>query len=306
MKHFSRITCWTVAFVLLGVITAHAQATRTWVSGVGDDANPCSRTAPCKTFAGAISKTAAGGDISVLDPGGFGAVTITKSITLDGNGVVASILAASSNGVTVNAAAGDIVILRNLSINGTTGATPGINGVRYLGGGALSIENCTLTGFTGAGVDVAVPAGATSALVIQNSTIADAGIGVNINPAAGVTRLDTTLRNVIIKNTGTAIDNALGFTNVTHSTITQNSDFGVLARSGNVNVENSSFTGNDAAVETRDTATVRLTNSGFYNNLKAFSCVGLGTLASSGDNRKGSNSGGAGPVCAPNAVVTLQ
>jgi hypothetical protein len=65
---------------------AQAQATRTWVSGVGDDANPCSRTAPCKTFAGAISKTAPCGEISVLDPGGFGAVTITKSITINGTG----------------------------------------------------------------------------------------------------------------------------------------------------------------------------------------------------------------------------
>ncbi|PYQ51096.1 MAG: hypothetical protein DMF59_08935, partial [Acidobacteria bacterium] len=73
-------------FVLVAGIslTANAQASRTWVSGVGDDANPCSRTAPCKTFAGAISKTAAGGEISVLDPGGFGAVTITKSITIEG------------------------------------------------------------------------------------------------------------------------------------------------------------------------------------------------------------------------------
>ena len=68
------------------VSVANAQATRTWISGVGDDANPCSRTAPCKTFAGAISKTAAGGEIDVLDPGGFGAVTITKAITLDGGG----------------------------------------------------------------------------------------------------------------------------------------------------------------------------------------------------------------------------
>src|SRR6202046_3797494 len=67
-------------------VPAHAQATRTWVSGVGDDANPCSRTAPCKTFAGAIGQTAAGGEIDALDPGGFGEVTITKSITIDGGG----------------------------------------------------------------------------------------------------------------------------------------------------------------------------------------------------------------------------
>src|SRR3954454_23907212 len=84
--------------------TASAQATRTWVSGVGDDANPCSRTAPCKTWAGAISKTAAGGEINALDPGGFGALTITKSITIDGGGVLASVLAASANGINVTSA----------------------------------------------------------------------------------------------------------------------------------------------------------------------------------------------------------
>src|SRR5450432_2266618 len=94
---------------------ANAQATRTWVSGVGDDANPCSRTAPCKTFAGAISKTTAAGVISVLDPGGFGVVTITKSMTIDGGGVDGSVLAAGIAGIIINAAATDQVVLRNLT-----------------------------------------------------------------------------------------------------------------------------------------------------------------------------------------------
>src|SRR5882672_11712612 len=99
---------------------AFAQATRTWVSGAGDDVNPCSRTAPCKTFAGAISKTAAGGEIDALDPGGFGAVTITKSITIDAC-CMAGILAAGTNGVTVNdsltATPNTIVVtLRHISI----------------------------------------------------------------------------------------------------------------------------------------------------------------------------------------------
>src|SRR6478752_3740088 len=99
---------------MLASAPAHAQATRTWISGVGDDVNPCSRTAPCKTFAGAISKTAAGGEIDCLDPGGFGAVTITKSITLDcgGGGIVGSILASATNGINVNGN-GINVIVRN-------------------------------------------------------------------------------------------------------------------------------------------------------------------------------------------------
>src|SRR6202011_469935 len=99
---------------------AQAQATRTWVSGVGDDANPCSRTAPCKTFPGAISKTAAAGEIDVLDPGGFGTLTINKAITLDGGGgQVSSVLAGTgTNGIIVAAGANDTVVIRNLSING--------------------------------------------------------------------------------------------------------------------------------------------------------------------------------------------
>src|ERR1700748_2425149 len=108
-----------LAVVAMGTGLMYGQATRTWVSGVGDDANPCSRTAPCKTFAGAISKTAAGGEIDALDPAGFGALTITKAITIDGGGgQVASVLVAGTNGIVVQAGPSDQVILRNLRING--------------------------------------------------------------------------------------------------------------------------------------------------------------------------------------------
>jgi Right handed beta helix region len=150
-----RFTLNVLAVVILTLTVnsmAHAQATRTWVSGVGDDVNPCSRTAPCKTFAGAISKTAAGGEISVLDPGGFGAITITKSITIDGGGIGGSILAAGTTGVIVNITAttagiANAVTLRNLSING---ATTGIAGVRVLStvtDSSVHIENCVIFGF---------------------------------------------------------------------------------------------------------------------------------------------------------------
>lgn len=105
--------------------SAQAQASRTWVSGVGDDANPCSRTAPCKTFAGAISKTAVGGEINVLDPGGFGAVTITKSITIRSDHIEAGVLVSGTNGITVNAGATGRVVLEGLDIEGLgTGLNP--------------------------------------------------------------------------------------------------------------------------------------------------------------------------------------
>src|SRR6201987_4342234 len=97
--------------VWLPIAPAQAQATRTWVSGVGDDVNPCSRTAPCKTFAGAISKTAPGGEINVLDPGGFGAVTITKSISIIAQNVEGGVLVSGTNGIVVSTAATDKVVL---------------------------------------------------------------------------------------------------------------------------------------------------------------------------------------------------
>src|SRR5579859_6624884 len=133
----SPLTVLGAALVLcLHAAPALAQATRTWVSGVGDDANPCSRTAPCKTFAGAISKTAAGGEINVLDPGGFGAVTITKSITISSQSFEAGVLVSGTNGIVVAAGPTDVVVLEGLDIEGLG---TGLDGVKVLTGGTTYV-----------------------------------------------------------------------------------------------------------------------------------------------------------------------
>jgi hypothetical protein len=163
-------------FSVVVVIPAHAQATRTWVSGVGDDANPCSRTAPCKTFAGAISKTAAGGIINCIDPGGFGAVTITRSITIDCTATFAGILASGTNGINVSAAATDVVTLRGLSIEGAPGT--GLIGINATTGTILHVENCKIFAFRGGaaiGINYAPPAGVTGRLFMSNTVVADNG-----------------------------------------------------------------------------------------------------------------------------------
>jgi hypothetical protein len=176
----------SVALLLIGLWSsaAQAQATRTWVSGVGDDANPCSRTAPCKTLAGAISKTAAGGEIDALDPAGYGAVTITKSITIDGGGgQVASVLVAGTNGIVVQAGPTDVVTLRNLRINGIRGtASGGLNGIRFLSGAALHVENCHIFGFTQDGINAATSASA--ALFVNDTFLTNNGNGIQIAPTA--------------------------------------------------------------------------------------------------------------------------
>ncbi len=199
-----------------------AQATHTWVSGVGDDNNTCTRTAPCRTFAGAISKTAAGGEILVLDHGSYGTVTITTAITINGAGQLADIQAATgSNGITINAGVNDKVILRNLSING---AGTGLNGVRYLAGKQVVLENVTIDGFTSRGVDVALSGN--GRLEMSNISITNAATGVRLFTTAGAVtanlediRLNSlttgleaasvstfaTLRNSVVTSCGTAL-----------------------------------------------------------------------------------------------------
>ena len=195
----------------LGITSiANAQATRTWVSGVGDDANPCSRTAPCKTFAGAISKTAAKGEISVLDPAGFGALTITKSITVNGDGTLAGILSANVSGIIINAGATDVVTIRNLSING---AGTGLNGIRWIAGKALHVENCKISGIgnntvgNGNGIVVALTATAGNLFVkdtnIQTCAVAGIAVSTTTGFVAGVldnVRLEGLPTGLIIGN----------------------------------------------------------------------------------------------------------
>ena len=185
MKRYSLIRMFVCMAFVTASTTAFTQATRTWVSGVGDDVNPASRTAPCKTFAGAISKTAAGGEINVLDPGGYGAVTITKSITIDGGGTIASILSSSTNGVIVNAGPEAIVVLRHLNING---AGTGINGIRILSAKKVIIEDCTLSNFTQKGVEVNTTEPCT--VMLSNVTVHNAADAIGINNETSTVIID--------------------------------------------------------------------------------------------------------------------
>jgi hypothetical protein len=196
---FSR--AWLIFTVLLWpALPASAQATRTWVSGVGDDANPCSRTAPCKTFAGAISKTATNGEINVLDPGGFGGVTITKSITISSEGFEAGVLVSGTNAIVINAPSTAVVVLRGLDIEGLG---TGLNGIRFLAGGALHVEDCTINNFAQKGIDFE-PSGASQLFVrdtiIRNSLVSAVNSGgILVKPtatgAARVSLVDVQLDN---------------------------------------------------------------------------------------------------------------
>jgi hypothetical protein len=200
---------WFLGLIALVVLpaSAQAQATRTWVSGVGDDANPCSRTAPCKTFAGAISKTAAQGEIDAMDPGGFGTLTITKSITIDGNGFVTSTLNAGTNGFNVNAGASDVVIIRNLTINGAPGT--GVDGIRFNTGAALIVENVSVERVSGKALNFQ-PSG-NSRLYVSRSSFLHSAQGIFVSPVGAGTAKATIENSRLLHNalgSGLKVENA--------------------------------------------------------------------------------------------------
>ena len=194
------LTALVLAAGFAWVEPAAAQATRTWVSGVGDDANPCSRTAPCKTFAGAISKTANGGEINCLDPGGFGAVTITKSIAIICDNTEAGVLVSGTNGIIINALATDTIVLSGLDFHG---AGTGIEAVRFLAGGHLHVQNSTIRSFNSTnGVGIAFRPSGASRLTVTNTLITNngsstGGAGILIQPSGAAGTAQVTLREVV-------------------------------------------------------------------------------------------------------------
>lgn len=229
MKSINKLTATFGAIACtVGVMQAapaSAQAARTWISGVGDDTFPCSRTAPCKTFAGAISKTAPGGEINCLDPNGAGTVTITKSITIDCRSTVGSTLNTGLNGIVINDSATGFpnsihVILRGLSIDGAqSGAqnasgNPGSGnaGIVFTSGASLVVEDLIIQN-QNAGTAVGIrfqPAGAAQ-LSVANTVITDNGIagtggGILIQPTGASGTARVVLNNVRVTNN---LNNAL-------------------------------------------------------------------------------------------------
>jgi hypothetical protein len=285
MRTIIHVAAGAVLIVGFGSL-ASAQATRTWVSGVGDDANPCSRTAPCKTFAGAISKTAVSGEINCLDPGGFGTVTITKAITLDCDGTFGSILSSGVNGIVVSAGNSDVVTLRGLFINGSG---TGINGIRFLSGKSLMLDRVTIFGVTTNCVDVQT--GVNSAEIrINDSSLHDcAASGLNI-ATSNTSTINADLNDVRIANPGTAVNAGNGARVTVHNSVLTQNGFGVnqptLSAGGGSQVvifQSTVSASSNVALQSVNSGYIGVSASTLsYNNLM-FNTNG-GTILTGGDN----------------------
>jgi len=278
---------------------AHAQATRTWVSGVGDDVNPCSRTAPCKTFAGAISKTAPAGEIDTLDPGGFGAVTITKSITIDGTAGLAGVLASGTNAIVISAGAGDVVILRNLDLDGLGN---GLNGIRILQAGDVRVENCKIYGWSQRGIDDERTAGH---LAVLNTVISNNGQTGILALPGGAASLTINLDRVQMHSNGNA---GLAVTNgaqamVTRSTSSSNVHGFYADSSAVINLDDSfAFANTGTGLNAQTSGVIRIWSTTITDNGTGLS-TNLGSILSYGLNRIAGNGAGNGP---PTGTIAVQ
>jgi hypothetical protein len=298
-------------FVFAFASMAQAQATRTWVSGVGDDANPCSRTAPCKTFAGAISKTAVDGEIDALDSGGFGAVTITKSITIDGDSNLAGVLVSGTNAIVINIQAtsgSNTVELRNLSINGVG---TGLIGIKVIGPGvsglAVFIENCVIFGFrsatAGQGRGISDERTAAGSLFVQNTLVKNnKGSGIVAIGANGPTTILNEVQSVKNDGAGVVVSGSNRGLVARNCVATKNGVAGFLAEvSGRMDVIDSASTHNPQGIESDTSAEIRVSRSTITRNTTNGLFLNGGTILSYGTNEVSANTGnetftGGGPT----------
>ena len=312
MKRILEALALAIGVFILGAATslAWAQANRTWVSGVGDDADPCSRTSPCQTFNGAIFKTMAGGQINAVDAiDQIGSTIISKAITIDGGG--ATIMANGSTGFIANAGPNDVVVLRNLSINGIG---TGVNGIRFNAGGTLHVENMQILGsgmtgggVTGNGIDFN-PSG-NSKLFVSNSSIRDnAFVGIYVRPI-GSANAQVTLNHVQLENntTGLFVSDG-GSVSVVDSVATGNAGTGFQAASSArpaiIQLERSVSSNNGTFGARTDGpfSQIWLSNSTITSNFIGLASAG-GNIVTFSNNAIASNFGGDG---SPTIAVTLR
>ena len=189
-----------VSTLLLAALPARAQATRTFVSGLGADSGTCGRTAPCRSFAYAITQTAASGEIVVLDSAGYGSITIAQSLTITNpGGVEAGVTATSgANAITVNGTTPIDVTLRGLTLEGSGVGGTGVQyqatvppaGQSPASAGTLNIVDCVVKDFTSNGIDIhpSISSGSgsiptLSVLISGSFSLHNGAAGLAIDPA---------------------------------------------------------------------------------------------------------------------------
>ena len=310
----------TLVFILFACSMAQAQANRTFVSGSGNDANPCTRAMPCRSFNIAILRTAIGGEIDVIDTGdyatpnpAFGSVFINQSVTIDGGSEIAGINAAITIGGAAGADAITInvplssqdperrVVLRHLSINGTgfppsqcpgCTQTMGLKGINATNFSVLDVEDCYIQNFTQAGIDVNLSSN-NSHVTVKNTNINRTVVGIQIATSVGF--VSGTLDNVKVEHGSSGViagDRA--YVTVRNSVLDNNTAVAAAIQApsnlAQLNLENTMIYDNGTGVRAGGPGTtVDLSNTSILNNSTGLA-TGGGVINSHGNNRIAYNS----------------
>lgn len=275
----NRLLFLTMAVLFCAAVTSSATINHTWVSGAGSNTNPCTFTEPCATFARALTQTAEGGIVTVKDTGDFGPMTITQSVTIDGN--LGSITSTGGNAITVNIGSSAAVSIRSLVINGG-----GVSnyGVYFTGTGTLTVDNCLIEHFIDAGIYFGSTG--TEYGMIVNTSIRGVAIGVRTAPSSGNVLYDMVyIHNVsIVHATQAAVYSENGLMEIESSVMTQ-SDIGVeLSDSAVMSVANSAIDTNTTGVCVGTGSKLHLDNDYIYDNPTAIANCG-GTIKTSDTNK---------------------
>ena len=303
MKFLLALVFAIAGICLLAPTAANAQATRTWVSGTGDDANPCSRTAPCKTFAGAYSKTAVAGEINCIDAGGYGALTIGHSIAVKCDNTEAGVLVSGTNGIVVNAGASDVIWLSGIDFEGLGPSALSLNGIDILAAGVVTVQNCVMRGFGSTngsdGNGILMANSGTTKLFVRDSIMADnALVGLEVKPQAGATALVGVTTSAALTNGSTGfrandLNNATTINMTIDDSVAHgNAGAGVNSTGGTgttqVTLLHDSITNNGTGIVANNgNSTVRFGYSTVSGNGVATS--GTGTVNSYGNNQINAN-----------------
>ena len=230
MKKYLYTILPILGFVIVSAVPAQAQLNRTWVSHSGDDDDTCTVTSPCRTFAGALTKTNPGGEINVLTPGDYGTLNIFKSVSIISQ-VQAGVSTGSGNGIVVNTAPNDKVLLEGLDIEGFG---TGLNGVRIVRQGKVTIRKCSIRNFSqNGGVSLEGMPGAR--VVIQDSILLNNKGGVLVQGVGGAANVAFLERTTLDNNTNFALKVATGSSAVLIGSTLTGSAMGIV-RSGTAHV----------------------------------------------------------------------
>ncbi|CAN5248042.1 right-handed parallel beta-helix repeat-containing protein [soil metagenome] len=303
ISSFRTISVGFAALVSTGVLLsapAAAQSTRTWVSGTGNDANPCSLASPCQTFAAALAVTNAGGEVNCLDSAGFGTATITKAVSIVCDTVEAGVLVSTGvTGLTVAAGPTDSVTISGIDFQGSAGPA---SGVSFVSGGSLRVANSRFRGFTTASYAVNIaPTNTNSTVALENVSVTDGVNGILVSPASNAI-VNFSLKHATVQNNttvGLRVDTTgktgAGIYAIVDDSIFSGGNVGLNIKSPlgtgvtSIMVTNSAFTRNAYGVAVNTVYAPYFGNTTITDNTNGLALLNSSTAYSFADNRVANN-----------------